>query len=343
MTETPPDNPDSSPNFSTLLRRCLYGVILGVVVYAAFGFIGDADQLADHLRRVPLVVVAGACGLSALNYLLRFVKWHFYLRLLNLEVRPGHSLVVFLGGLTMSVSPGKLGEVIKSLLLKRSRGFSVARTAPVVFAERLTDLLGLFVLAAIGVAVFQYGVVGFATALAATIALVAILQSPGLVERILALVERLPVLGRFRPSLERAYESTRTLLMWRPLVATTILSALAWSLEIVAFAWILYHLGATTPLWFESIFVYSVSTLVGALSLLPGGLGVTEGSLTGLLMWLEMFDDLNPALAATYLIRATTLWFGVVVGLLFFLLYEVGQRADGSGPPPADERDESGD
>lgn len=341
MSDSGSNNSPSDPDASTFLRRCVYGVVAGILVYAGFAFVGDFGEVTDHLGRVPLWVVAGACGLSAVNYLLRFAKWHLYLRLLELKVDPLHSLVVFLAGLTMSISPGKVGEVIKSVLLKRSRGLSVARTAPVVFAERLTDLLGLFVLAAVGIVVFRYGIVGFASALAATVGLVLVVQSPSLVDKLLDLVERLPVVGRFRPSLDRAYRSTRRLLRWRPLVATTILSAMAWSMEVVAFAWILDHLGAPSPVWFESFFVYSTSTLLGALSFLPGGLGVTEGSLTGLLMWLEMFDDINLALAATYLIRLTTLWFGVVVGLIFFLLYELSQRTDDPESSPPDEGDDS--
>lgn len=308
------------------LRRTVYGVVFGMVVYLAIAFFGDMEAMVDIIGRVPVMVVVGACGLSAVNYLLRFAKWHFYLRLLDIDIGVRHSLLVFLAGLIMAISPGKLGEVIKSALLKRSHGLSIARTAPVVLAERLTDLLGLFALAAVGIIVFQYGIIGFGAMLVLLLIFVAVVQSPELVNRGLDLVEQLPLVGKYRSDLDRAYGSTRTLLQWRPLAATTLLSAAAWSMEAIAFGWILSHLGVDLPVLFEAVFVFSTSTLLGAVSFLPGGLGLTEGSMAGLLIWLDVFDSFDPAMAATYLIRLTTLWFGVAVGLVAFLLYEWRQR-----------------
>lgn len=310
----------------TFVRRLIYGVVLGIVVYAAFALFADAGELLTHLGQVPLGVVAVACLFSLANYSIRFLRWHAYLRLLGLSVAPGRSLLVFLAGLLMSISPGKVGEVIKSALLKRSDDLPVARTAPVVFAERLTDLLGLFILAAVGVVVFQYGVVAFTVALVLLVALIAFLQFPPAVHFILDLIEKVPVVRSHRPSLDRAYAATRTLLTWRPLTGATALGTLAWSMEAFAFAWILVHLSVSPPVVLEAFFVFSTSTLAGALSFLPGGLGVTEASMSGLLLWLELFDELHRALAATYLIRFTTLWFGVIVGILSFLVYEWYQR-----------------
>lgn len=314
------------------LRRLVYGVVLGMILYAGIALLGDARALGAQLERVPLMVIAGACALSTLNYGVRFVKWHAYLRLLDVEVELRHSLLIFLAGLIMAISPGKVGEVVKSVLLKRSRNVSIARTAPVVIAERLTDLLGLFVLAAVGIVVFQYGVVAFALTLTGLVALLVFLQFPVLVHFLLDVVEKIPLVGNYRSALDRAYASTRVLLHWRPLGAMTLLSAVAWSMEAFAFAWILVHLGVSAPLLFEAFFIFSTATLVGALSFLPGGLGVTEGSMAGLLVWLELFDELTPALAATYLIRFTTLWFGVIVGFLSFLLYEMLQRRAETDP-----------
>ncbi len=316
----------------TLLRRLGYGLLLGIVIYVGYALIGDGAALASNLGQVPALVIVGACGLSALNYLIRFAKWHLYVRLLDLSVPPGHSLVVFLAGLSMSISPGKIGEVIKSALLKRSHGLSIARTAPMVFAERLTDLLGLFVIAAIGIVVFEYGIIAFSICLFAVLGLILFLQSPRLVHRLLDVIEKVPIIGERRLALDRAYRSTRQLLAWRPLATTTLLSGVGWSMEALAFGWLLLHLGADVPVLFEAFFVFSTSTLLGALSFLPGGLGLTEGSMTGLLLWLEVVDDLSVAAAATYLIRFTTLWFGVIVGFLFYLLYEWHQRIDGQRP-----------
>ena len=48
------------------------------------------------------------------------------------------SLLTFLSACVLTVTPGKVGEVLKSLLLFETHGVAVARTAPIVIAERVT-------------------------------------------------------------------------------------------------------------------------------------------------------------------------------------------------------------
>jgi len=59
---------------------------------------------------------------------------------------------------------------------------------------------------------------------------------------------------------------------------------------------------------------------VGALSMLPGGLGVTEGSLTLMLVQKGLSEP--NAFAATFIVRAVTLWFAVLVGAISVLFYQ---------------------
>lgn len=53
--------------------------------------------------------------------------------------------------------------------------------------------------------------------------------------------------------------------------------------------------------------------LAGALSFMPGGIGGAEGVMVALLMTQAPAAD---AVAATVLIRLTTLWFAVAIGAL---------------------------
>jgi uncharacterized protein (TIRG00374 family) len=77
----------------------------------------------------------------------------------------------------------------------------------------------------------------------------------------------------------------------------------------------------------DTIAVFSLGSLAGALSLLPGGLGVAETSMTGLI---RVLGDVPKAAAAaaTVLIRLATLWFAVAVGLLALAVEERLARAD---------------
>jgi uncharacterized protein (TIRG00374 family) len=63
------------------------------------------------------------------------------------------------------------------------------------------------------------------------------------------------------------------------------------------------------------VFVLAFSTVVGAVSALPGGLGAADASIAGMLVLLLGLSA-GTAAAATLLIRFATLWFAVIIGLV---------------------------
>jgi uncharacterized protein (TIRG00374 family) len=117
-------------------------------------------------------------------------------------------------------------------------------------------------------------------------------------------------------------------------VAGTLIGVVAWLGECAAFFLILIGLGlAPTPrLFVTATFVLAVSSLAGALSMLPGGLGVAEASVAAMLLLLvddAAMDD-GVAIAATLLIRFATLWFAVGLGVVALTVLRI-RLARGAG------------
>jgi uncharacterized membrane protein YbhN (UPF0104 family) len=131
--------------------RVLLGLLFGAVVLVVLGLWADGRALMDSFRAFDLRYVAPVLGLTLLNYLIRFGKWHYYLGRLGHHPRPTDSALVFLSGLSMAATPGKLGELVKAKLLASRSGVPAADTASVVIAERLTDVLALVLISAGGV------------------------------------------------------------------------------------------------------------------------------------------------------------------------------------------------
>ncbi|MBX3276267.1 MAG: flippase-like domain-containing protein [Sandaracinaceae bacterium] len=304
-----------------VVRKVMIGTLAGGLVFVALGLYGDLAALRASFVALDGRMFLAALALATANYGLRFLRWQLYLRRLDAPVPWRESLLVFLAGFVMSVTPGKLGEVLKSLLLYESRGISIARTAPVVFAERLTDLVALVILTAIGSLSFPEGVpVAIGGAALASLFLLASAWRP-LGERLLAIAERLPLVGRAAPRLREAYESLHALTRPRPLAAATALATVSWGLECVALWLLCAALPGSGLSWDAAVFAYSASTVVGALAMLPGGLGVTEASMTGLVEALSGGGiDAASASAATILTRLATLWWAVAVGAVALAL-----------------------
>lgn len=308
-----------------VIRRVIWGLVVAVLVYGAMGLWADASQVWRALGQVPLWVWAAAFGLSVVNYAMRFGKWQWYLHALDLaptrRLLWWESLLIFLSGLMMSITPGKLGEVFKSYLLRHSHGVEMARTAPIVVAERLTDVIALLVLSSLGLLLFDYGRWAFVICVVGVVMGIVVLTQRRMM---LWLVGQMQRVGRLAPIAERvevAYDAMRRLLTLPILASTSMMSVVSWAMEALAFYLLLWQVQALDLTWAKVSFLYAMSTLIGAISFLPGGLGVTEAGMIGGLKTLGLLNDTAMATAVTAAIRLTTLWFGVACGAISLGFY----------------------
>jgi len=299
---------------SRTVRRVISVMLLAVAVYGGFVLYGGIGKIAQSLQHYAWWTFGAACALAFFNYVLRFFKWEYYLSILGIRGIPkGESFLTFLSGFVLTITPGKVGEVFKSLVLFETHGVAVARTAPIVVAERVTDVIGVVVLIVLGSLGFSGGLVWAGLGATAVVVLLVVVSHKGLSLRIIALIERLP--GPFRsigPKLHESYASLATMVKPANLVLPTLLSIAAWSLECTALWVILKGFEQETGFGLATFF-YATSTLAGALVPVPGGLGVTESTLQGQLHELGHVAA-TTATASMILVRFATLWFAVLVG-----------------------------
>jgi uncharacterized membrane protein YbhN (UPF0104 family) len=298
-------------------RALILSVVLSAIAYLAVALWSGWREVAQAVAQVGLVGVMIALALSLLNYGLRFVRWQAYLRALGHPVRWRTSLRIYLAGFALTTTPGKTGEALRGVFLK-PLGVPYPVSLAAFLSERLSDLLAVLLLTLFGLTahpstapMIAVGVVGLTGAFA-------MLSSARLLE---ALRDRLLGFGRetaktLRPRRLLAH-GFEILLQARRchaptlLLSATLLSAVAWAAEAWAFDLILRWMGIDVPLSF-AVFVYAISMLAGALSMMPGGLGGAEAAMVALLM-LEGVQGPD-AVAATVLIRLATLWFAVAIG-----------------------------
>jgi uncharacterized protein (TIRG00374 family) len=317
--------------------RYLWILLLAVVVYAGLSFSADWHELTTALESMKWVYIPAVLTLASLNYIVRFGKWHYYIRHLGFCVGRIDNLVIFLAGLIMSITPGKMGEVLKSYLLKVLDRTPMCRTAPVVFAERLTDLVALLILTVVG----GYALSGAGGALIAgmiiVILILVMVSSESLHGLVLGHLHRFQRIRSFIVKIETSLESARSLVAPRPMILTSAISVPAWFCECIGFWLVLRALGIHELGLLPATGIYALGAVVGALSMLPGGLGATELTLTGLLTASGVPQA--KAVAATLIIRAATLWYAVIIGAVFLSIfrYRDTRSSLGSGHHPVEE------
>jgi glycosyltransferase 2 family protein len=295
----------------------LVGVFLAAV---AIALVGDVRGLTASLGQVYWPWFGVALLLSLANYAARWVRWHLYLRHQRSLVPFASSVIVFGAGLSLAITPAKLGELAKSYLLREMHAVPSTRSAPIVIAERVTDLVALLIVAILGTALYGTSPELVASAAALIASGLVLLAWPRPALALIELATRPARLRRFRAPLSAMYGDLATLCRPRMLVIATAIAVPAWLCEGFGFALILHAFPATQVAVGLAIAIYAITTIAGALSFLPGGLGVTEGTMTLFLVKSATAITAATAAAATLLTRFATLWFGVLVGLAFMVI-----------------------
>jgi uncharacterized protein (TIRG00374 family) len=299
------------------LRRIIPGLILGFVVFLVVALVGDLRQVGNEVRSFDWRMFPLALALTLFNYALRGLKFHYYLRQVGANQIPlRESYRLFVAGFPLAMTPGKVGEVFKAVWIEQKTGVPAARGVAVVVAERISDGLAVLLLSTVGVIAYPQYWPGFAFVLAVLLGVIVVSQIRPLAYALLDLWARLPLVGRFGGLLRQFYEGSFALFRLSATLIGVGLGMISWLGEGIAFYVILLGLGIA-PGWGMlsiAVFTLSFSTVIGAASTLPGGLGAAEASIAGMLI---LLGGLHPgsAAAATLLIRFATLWFGVVLGL----------------------------
>lgn len=304
-------------------KKIIFSVVLGALVFLGLSIYANFNELIEAFGIYNWILFPVILLLSLCNYMFRFFRWEYYTKTLDIKVERKMSFLIFLSSFIMSVTPGKIGEVFKSYLLKEQIGTPVSKSAPIVFAERITDFLSLVMLSIAGALVFGYGTEIIISFGAAFIIMVFIISNKKLSYAIIGLLEKFKFIAKISNKLHTAYDSIYQMVRFKELIMTIILSIFAWSFECLSFYLVVNGFGLGDAVHIDLLiatFVYGFATIAGAATMLPGGLGATDASITGLLVLLALPKSV--AVASTLIIRAATLWFAVVVGIVAVMFYQ---------------------
>lgn len=289
---------------------------VGVALTAGMAMVGDIRELllagGMDYGYLPLIL-----PLAPLNYCLRYVKWRYFLGELGIIIPERENMIIFTAGLSMTLTPGKAGELLKSYLLWEDYRIPVTTTAPVVVAERLTDGISLLFLASLGALHYRYGGTVLVVVAGVLGAFILLMQTPRLTDYFLRLLAKTPLLCRAVPLMAKIQACFQQILRPQPLFFSISLGVVSWALEGLVLYLAVLALGGRLSL-LGAVFIVSFSAIIGAISFLPGGLVVVEGTILGLLLASGLGTTV--AAAATIITRFSTLWLGVALGVLGLFL-----------------------
>lgn len=294
--------------------------VLTVAIFSILVALSDGQAVFEAIGRINPARLSLAVILVSGAFVIRFAKWESLSQTAGVSLTRRTSAIVFFSGFMLTVTPGKAGEIWKAGFAAQVGEAAVARVTGVVAAERFTDLAALAAFVALGPLVIGSGVLMAAVALGVTASLVVVVRSHTVWSLVQRILEHLPVANRYIARTDTLRETTDTLFRHRPIAIATGLSLLAWALEGLAF-WVVLDSIGVSPTLTTVFFVYAAGLLAGAVSLLPGGVGVTEASTVGLLVALGYPIEL--VTVGVLITRVISLWYAVAIGLTVYLTHRL--------------------
>lgn len=331
-------------------NQVLIGMAFMAAVLIAVVLLSNARELGHQLGTFPRWLFMPIIMLKVVNWILRYLEWHYFLHVIEVypvirgktspplppnqpaTIRVSDSFILWMASLPFALSPGKIAEVLKALILKSMTHTPVVRSAPIIFAERIVDgiavilLVGLSAMVA-GDAIFQgdnapyirgvlVGTVLF------LLALIGLIQFRPLAQALLNRLHYLPLLRRFQGGIQTLYNSSYDLAQIRHLVPTTLCGLGAYFTDCVGFYLMLIGLGEppSAALFAQAVFILGFSVVISALSAMPGGAGGRELTIGALLKTLV---GMSPAAtgAAVLMIGILQVWFGAFIGISLALIF----------------------
>jgi uncharacterized protein (TIRG00374 family) len=304
-------------NILTALRWVSLAAVLFCALVLVAGQIVGLKGLDAALQKIAPTTVLMLVLAAVASTLIRFLNWPYYCKVQGIEIPTKKLLLYHVSGMALLPTPGKLGTGLRLWLMNRHHAIPYRKSAPILLFDLLTDFLALILLVAAALpwlghaAGLKLGLLMLTLILAG---IVAVLYVPQIPRALIKFAYRLG--GNHKPkffaTLLRLTVSLRVLVGPENL-ARTLGNALAgWGIVTLAFALLLKDLGYDQT-WSISIFAIGCGTILGAASMLPGGLGGTEAIILAVLLANNI--SLADATIFTALLRLCTLWLPVLAGV----------------------------
>lgn len=305
-----------------MIRKWSLPVLLAAFVlgFAALALASGWQETLAQIEKISLTQLLALLGFSLVNYFARAVRWHSYTAALALGTGFVQDVRHYLGGFALTITPGRVGELIRLRWITRETGQRIEDAAPLVLIDRAADVLSVGLVLAVSLGFSTTGITGGIPVAAGAVALAVVATRPRLFRWLVTATWRtFGLFPRLFARMRRAAGQLQVFSRRRVFLPAVALGAIGWLAEASAFALLLDWLDAPLP-YATAVSIFLFAMLTGGASGLPGGLGGAEAAMIALLSLQQM--PFETALAATTIIRATTLWFAILIGIGVFPLAE---------------------
>ena len=295
-------------------NRIIPILVAAIGIYAIFLFISDYNVITEKISNFKINYLPLILLLVSASWVPLIIKWHFLLKNCEIDIPLRKNIAVFFSGVAFEITPGQIGALIKSQLLKTSSNIPRTKTVPIIVAEKVYDLIGAILASIIGIIILG---MNFYFIIIAILALAVIFFFMFYRPASEIFFKRVTKTKFFSKYVENISEFDKIVQKSTNVKAATVcilLGVTYWFIISTAAYYILMAFDVNILDYLTVLAIYTTSILLGAISFVPAGIGVTEGSIAGLFTLNGI--DISTALILSVMIRILTLWFSVCVGFI---------------------------
>lgn len=275
------------PSPRRVLPALISLAILGLIIeYVQPSHLGSAIS-HFHLAYLPIVL-----ALSMGYYLLKGYQWHLFLKPLKLDHGAVETILIYFAGQPTAILP--LGELSRAFILRQHAKVSLGEVSATVVVQELLYPIGLIAAAVPGAGRFPGAQAAVIVALLGILAISTILLWPRAFNLVMRFAVRVPVIKRYSDDLTSLHQDVIVIARRPASLGPALLGPVAAVIAIAMFYFTVRSVGVNLGIY-QVAFVYAIAHLAGGISLLPGGIGAYEGSMTFLLV---AFGVAGPVAAA---------------------------------------------
>ena len=294
--------------------------IFSVLFYSALILISDLERFSHVWSVIILEYIPIILGLHFFAHVIRTFRQKLFFKKLDISLSFRNNFLLYFSGASLIMTPGGVGELLKSYLLKINYGHSISKTSSVILAEKYHNILSgvsLILILLLIQSIFEVLILTLILGVIILMAYIAVKK----INIFLSLISKLPKKWILTPLIDNSptfCNSLNSLFHNRVFftgllfgISASLLDGLAFFIGFLAF-------GLDTSFIESATFVMSSLTL-GSLSFLPAGIGVTEISLLGFLTNHGVF--LATASALILFIRLSTSWYTTIIGIISLKIF----------------------
>ena len=303
--------------------KVLFLIISTILFYVAILIISDINLIFEKISQIKLEYFLLVFSLMTIQFIFLGIKYHRLLKKLNIPISLRDSILIFISGLTLIATPGGIGTAIKSQILKKKYDQPFAKTLPIIFIERFTELLAILIILTFFLIWNQMyeSIIVVIVGYCFIITMYVLSSNTDFFVFFKKLVSKFKKIEKLIISFDNSRDSFSKLFEFKTFGESMIWSIFAKISQFLAVYFIFLSLDIDINLILSGQ-IYYTSLVLGSLTFIPSGLIITESSMLGLL--LNTGVDLSLASLSVILIRLITTWLGTIVGI--FALKFLGIR-----------------